>query len=94
VPYYPLCGRRKARGGSRDKRYITACAIDDAGTVVAESRRLDATLDALGRWLSALPQPGTGALEGSLYWHWLERQRTTRCSRRRFSSWIATSRTR
>jgi transposase len=58
------------------KRYIVTCAIDDAGTVVAESRRLDATLEALGRWLGALPQPVTVALEATLYWHWLERQLT------------------
>ena len=31
------------------KRYITACAIDDAGTVLAEIRRLEPSLDALGR---------------------------------------------
>jgi transposase len=30
----------------------------------------------LGRWLGALPQPLTVALEATLYWHWLERQLT------------------
>jgi len=58
------------------KRYITACALDDAGTVLAEHRRLEPSLDALGRWLGALPQLMTVALEATLYWHWLERQLT------------------
>lgn len=58
------------------KRYITACALDDAGTVLAEHRRLEPSLDALGRWLGALPQPLTVALEATLYWHWLERHLT------------------
>jgi transposase len=58
------------------KRYITACALDDAGTVLAEARRLDPTLDALARWFGALPQPVTVALEATLYWHWLERHLT------------------
>ena len=58
------------------KRYITACALDDAGTVLAESRRLEPTMDTLGRWVGALPQPLTIALEATLYWHWLEQQLT------------------
>ena len=58
------------------KRYITACALDDAGTVLAEHRRLEPSLEALGRWLAALPQPRTVALEATLYWHWLERRLT------------------
>lgn len=58
------------------KRYITACALDVAGTGLAASRRLDASLEALGRWLDALPQPLTIALEATLYWHRLERQLT------------------
>ncbi|NUQ13564.1 MAG: IS110 family transposase [Gemmatimonadaceae bacterium] len=58
------------------KRYLTACALDHAGTVVAEARRLDPSVEALGGWLGALPQPLTIALEAALYWHWLERQLT------------------
>ena len=58
------------------KRYITACALDASGTVLAEHRRLEPSLDALGRWLDALPQPLTVALEATLYWHWLERHLT------------------
>jgi hypothetical protein len=58
------------------KRYITACALDASGAVLAEHRRLEPTLDALGVWLEVLPQPLTIALEATLYWHWLERQLT------------------
>ena len=58
------------------KRYITAAAVDDAGTVLAEHRRLEPSLDALGRWLGAFPPPLTVALEATLYWHWLERRLT------------------
>ena len=47
------------------KRYITACATDANGAVLAEVRRLDPTVDALGRWLGALPQPLTVALEAT-----------------------------
>ena len=54
-------------------RYITACALDATGTVLAEHRRLEPSLDALGRWLEVLPQPLTVALEATWYWHWLER---------------------
>jgi transposase len=39
-------------------------------------RRLELSLDASGRWLGALPQPLTVALEATLYWHWLERELT------------------
>lgn len=60
------------------KRYITACALDDAGTVLAEHRRLEPSLDALGRWLGGLGQPVLVAMEATLYWHWLERQLTAR----------------
>jgi transposase len=58
------------------KRYITACALDASGGVLAEHRRLEPSLDALGAWLEALPQPLTVALEATVYWHWLERQLT------------------
>ena len=60
------------------KRYITACALDDAGTVLSEHRRLEPSLDALGRWLGGLPAPVLVAMEATLYWHWLERQLTAR----------------
>lgn len=60
------------------KRYITACALDNAGTVLSEHRRLEPSLDALGRWLGGLPAPVLVAMEATLYWHWLERQLTAR----------------
>jgi len=60
------------------KRYITACALDALGTVLAEHRRLEPSLDALCRWLEALGQPVLVAMEATLYWHWLERQLTAR----------------
>lgn len=60
------------------KRYITACALDGSGTVLAEHRRLEPSLDALGRWLGGLAQPVRVVMEATLYWHWLERQLTAR----------------
>lgn len=56
------------------KRYITACAVDDAGGVVAEHRRLPADAPALLAWLTALPGPVTVAMEATLYWAWLHDQ--------------------
>jgi transposase len=60
------------------KRYITACALDALGNVVAECRRLDPSLDAIVVWLEALGEPVRVAMEATLYWHWLERQLTAR----------------
>lgn len=56
------------------KRYITACAVDDAGEVVAEHRRLAADAPALLAWLTALPGSVTVAMEATLYWAWLHDQ--------------------
>lgn len=56
------------------KRYITACALDLSGTVLGELRRMPASLDALGDFLSALPQPVMIAMEATLYWAWLTDQ--------------------
>ena len=53
------------------KRYITACALDAGRAVLAEAKRLSATLDALGGFLAALPSPITVAMEATLYWAWL-----------------------
>jgi len=41
-------------GWDLHKRYITACAVDDAGRVVAEHRRWPADAPALLGWLTAL----------------------------------------
>ena len=53
------------------KRYITACAVDDDGRVVAEHRRLPADAPTLVEWLSALGGAVTVAMEATLYWAWL-----------------------
>lgn len=42
------------------------CSLGPAGSIQR--------LDTLARWLGALSQPLTIALEGTLYWHWLELQ--------------------
>jgi transposase len=56
------------------KRYITACALNEGGTTLTEHRRLEPSLDALGRWLGGLPQPVLVVMEATLCWHWLVRQ--------------------
>jgi len=53
------------------KRYITACALDDVGAVVAEHRRLSTEAEALVAWLQELGGPVTVAMEATLYWAWL-----------------------
>jgi transposase len=59
------------------KRYITACALDAVGHVLAEERRLATDLDALALWLGRLTGPVTVVLEATLYWAWLEQKLTT-----------------
>ncbi len=56
------------------KRYITACALDDDGQVVAEHRRLPADAVPLVAWLQALGDAVTVAMEATLYWAWLHDQ--------------------
>ena len=53
------------------KRYISACAVDDAGEIIAERRRLSTTLGTVHPWLSELPGPVTVGMEATLYWEWL-----------------------
>jgi transposase len=53
------------------KRYITACALDDDGHVVAEHRRLPTDGAALVDWLRELGGAVTVAMEATLYWAWL-----------------------
>ena len=48
------------------KRYITACAMDAGGTVLAEVRQMAVSLEALAGFLSALPAPITVGLEACL----------------------------
>ena len=56
------------------KRYITACAVDEEGRVVAEHRRLPPDVAALLEWLATLGGPVTVAMEATLYWAWLHDQ--------------------
>jgi transposase len=53
------------------KRYITACALDASGGLLAEVRQLATAIDAVADWLGALPAPVTAAMEATLYWEWL-----------------------
>ena len=56
------------------KHYITACALDDAGQIVAEHRRLPPDVDALTAWCAGLGDAVTVAMEATLYWAWLHDQ--------------------
>jgi transposase len=56
------------------KRYVTACALDDGGRIVAEHRRLPPDVPALVAWLQGLGGPVTVAMEATLYWAWLHDQ--------------------
>ena len=49
------------------KRYITACALNGAGEIIAEIRQLSTALEAVVVWLSALPGHVTMGLEATLY---------------------------
>ena len=53
------------------KRYITACALDTSGAVLAEIRQLATGIEAVLDWLGALPAPVVVAMEATLYWEWL-----------------------
>lgn len=53
------------------KPYITACALDANGSVVAEIRQLATTIATVLDWLAALPQPIVVSMEATLYWEWL-----------------------
>jgi transposase len=56
------------------KRYLTLCAMDASGMVLAEVRRLPVSLVALADVLAAVPGPVTVGMEATLYWHWLHDQ--------------------
>jgi transposase len=58
------------------KRYVTACAIDADGQLIAEERRVGPDLAVLSSWLGRLTGPVTVVLEATLYWAWLEQQLT------------------
>ena len=56
------------------QRYITACALDDAGVVVAEHRRLPTDAESSVSWLTGLGGAVTVVMEATLYWAWLHDQ--------------------
>ena len=56
------------------KRYVTACALDSAGQVVATERRLPTAFEPLVQWLRALGSPATVAVEATLHWAWVHDQ--------------------
>lgn len=49
------------------KRYITACALDAEGGVLAEDRRLTTDIATLVAWLGHLTGPVTVVLEATLF---------------------------
>jgi transposase len=53
------------------KRYITACALDVTGAVVAEIRQLSPAIAAVREWLATVPGPVMVGMEATLYWEWL-----------------------
>ena len=53
------------------KRYLTACALDAAGQLVAERKQLSTALDSVVAWLATLPGPLSIGVEATLYWEWL-----------------------
>ena len=53
------------------KRYITACALDANGGVIAEVRQLATAVERILDWLGVLPGPVSVAMEATLYWEWL-----------------------
>ena len=53
------------------KKYVTLCALDREGAVLAALRRLEPDVDVLLAWLAPLPKPATVVLEATLYWAWL-----------------------
>jgi transposase len=59
------------------KRYITACALDDTGAIVAEHRRLPPDVEVLVAWFAGLGEAVTVAMEATLYWAWLHDQLST-----------------
>lgn len=53
------------------KRYVTVCALNKSGEVVAEYRRLSNTAEAVLGFLEGLKGPVAVALEATLHWAWL-----------------------
>src|SRR5437667_12049798 len=53
------------------KKYITGCALDSQGAVLATERRRPPVLETMLGWLAPLGQPVAVAVEATLYWAWL-----------------------
>jgi transposase len=58
------------------KRYVTACALDSAGQVIATERRLPTTLEAVLGWQERLGGPALVAVEATLHWAWMHERLT------------------
>ncbi len=48
------------------KRYVTACALDAGGEIIAEVKQLDTSIAVVLAWLRALPGPVTVGVEATL----------------------------
>lgn len=53
------------------QRYVTVCAMDSEGQVVARQERLPTAPEPLRRWLQELGGPATVAVEATLHWAWV-----------------------
>ena len=60
------------------KRYITACALEAAGEILADVRQLGTSIEVVLAWLGALPGPVTVGVEATLSWECLATQLTER----------------
>src|SRR5439155_1594657 len=69
--YLNLGGPMYCVGLDLHKKYITGCALDSQGGVVATERRLPPVLETVLGWLAPVGQPVAVALEATLYWAWL-----------------------
>src|SRR5213595_1390640 len=69
--YLNLGGPMYYVGLDLHKKYITGCALDSQGAVVATERRLPPVLETVLGWLAPVGQPAAVALEATLYWAWL-----------------------
>ena len=56
------------------KRYLTICALDAGGSLIAEARRMPVALESLLDFLGALVRPVTVGMEATRYWQWLHDQ--------------------
>jgi hypothetical protein len=62
------------------KRYITACALDASGALLAEARHMPVVLDA-HRLSRCTGRPISVGMEATLYWQWHDRLEMADCMR-------------